>query len=738
MMVRAGASPLRPILAAILVLSAFLPGVFPGEARPEPRFRRDEARPATARRAPQSRLPVDLVPSAPVENRRAAATRNLPPESAESDTRESAPTATGAGEPPAPGAKRTRPNIPPVPVPRPGPTYARIEAAGLEAGAWTAEEFARTQGWLEVYRAGVYDGQRSALSDPDLGRWDYEQGIRLGRSDPEGREAGSREGARAAEDLAVRDAAAQVEQQFMDLGWRPVPSPLLPEPSFTPDFGPTPAPEIEPLFREFPLARVALVPRRMLDGFTGWSWDPWRLYGASSRAEFLDASWQDADRAFGFWSSDRRRSAFWRALDTPGRRALFEASFADGFLDRLSVAFVRLLDPAYRDGFEDGWIYGGFLRSEWSFRQGYAAGFDGGMDFAAEVAFDRSYPAAYARAYDAEFRRWMGTARPAILDARLRDANDDEVFQPGEGVEVDYTLANHGGTAGAFSLRLEGGSLESTVEASVQIPARSRVPSAKPLRATVNRATAVPSRSTLVLLIDGERLDLPLRVSYPIEFTTRVSFGAHPLEGRADVGFEVVNRSRKPVERIEVTREPTGGDDAGERRMLGPLEPGSSETVSFAVERVASLELLAGALVVRASASVGGEVHARTHVRSPALATDLGNPALVSYLVHLGREAEPSPSEVSAARRLLMQRLEADWQARSGDEGNPYKEDERGGGVRTALGELVRAYERDRPALRASLAFNGLSDEIVALADRLPGSHPLLRRWFVRLASSLP
>jgi hypothetical protein len=84
-----------------------------------------------------------------------------------------------------------------------------------------------------------------------------------------------------------------------------------------------------------------------------------------------------------------------------------------------------------------------------------------------------------------------------------------------------------------------------------------------------------------------------------------------------------------------------------------------------------------------------------------------------------------------------MQRLEADWRARGAEKGNAYRDDAADGGTRTALGELVRAYERDHPTLRGSLAWNGLDDEISALSERLDGVHPSLRRWMRKLASRL-
>lgn len=606
------------------------------------------------------------------------------------------------------------------------PSSAELRRAGYQAGRWAADSLSRTAGRREAYRVGFWEGQRAAFADPEVGRWERADGLRAGRLDPAALDHGAREGERAAYENAPIEARGQVERQFSDLAWKPLRSPRPGEAAFRAGFPATVAPTLEVVFRE-----VAVGAPRAAESFRGWGWDPYRLHGCESWNTFYDAGWQDADRAFAFWASEPSRASFWRRLDGPAPRGDFRAAFDDGFWEGLEVAPTSWLDAVHAEGFADGWQHGAAVRGEWAWRQGYAEGFDRALAFSAEIAYDHAWPRAFTRAYDEEFDAWMTSARPAILDARLRDGNDDGVFQPGERVEVVWTVANLGGVAGSFAVAVDGGALVAPGDATVSAPARRRVDAARPIVVTLDANAAAPADENLVLRVEGLERGLPLRVAFPVEFTGEVDYRSRPLEGRADVAFEVENRSRKPVEGLEVAL------DGRDRRAVGRLDPGESAVVSFALDGVRPLDLLSGSLAVKAQAFVGGEPWDGRFVRFPELATDLGNPALLDYVVALGRERDADPADVAQARRLLAQRLAADWDvARRGD-GNPYKDDVQDGGTRTALAELVAAYAGDRQTLSRSIAFHGLGDEIAAQIEELPGANPLLRKWARRLAAKL-
>ncbi len=677
--------------------------------RPEPRFDRGTAERTRAARPPMAGPPAEL---------RAPRPRH------ESDP-----------ELIVKPAHPTRPD--PRRPPQPLPSDLDIERRGYAEGARAFDDPARALGWQVLYRAGIFEGQRTALADPALGRGDYEQGLRLGRLDPEAREYGSREGAMAGEQAALRDAPTQVELQFLDLSWIPIASPRPGDARFEGTFPPGDEPELESLFEEYPIQRVTYLPRRMTDALSGGRWSPTSLHRCTSLDQVVEWTWQDAHAAFASWTLRPHRSGFWRSLESPVHRGLFEAAFARGFDDRLGAAYPALVNEAWGLGFEDGWHYGAVLRAEWSFRQGYVAGFDAGTVFAADVAFEGSYASAYDRAYQRAFGDWMDNPHPKLLSARLRDADDDGIFRPGEAVDAEFVLVNYGGVEGLIELQLAGAPLRSPSSIALRVPARRKLDRAQPLRAILAPDTHAPSQQTLVLSLPEDRLDLPVRVSYPMEFSGAISYESYPLEGRGVVRFEMVNRSRKAQEHVALLREGEAPLGSVTRRELGRVEPGGVIEAQLELEGAHPLDLLGGTLFVRAAVTAGGEVHDRKVARFPELATRLDHPDLVAYLVQLGRAPDASVDEIAGARRLLMQRFQADWSARGEEKGNAYESDLRDGGVRTAVGELVQAYRAEDPRARASLAFHGLDDEVEALAYRLEGVHPNLRRSMKKLARRL-
>jgi len=690
------ASP-RVVLAAFLLLAASSFAIAASSSKPPaPRFPQREGRPRAAAPAratrPTAHAPAELVPARAKSNRRAAVEREA--------------------------------------------SDAEIESRGVEAGAAMADALAASEGRLVAYRVGVWEGQNAALADPLPDRFEYEAGLRRGRWDPEARAYGTTLGAADAGARAGTDAAHQVELQFRDLDRKPVQSPRIAPSEYLPELPTTPTPDIAGLYAEFPPARVPGVAHALPAAFAGWSYDPARLHGCKGWREFSSFDWQDPDAAFHRFKEDPRRSAYYRRLPSPRARALFEASFLDGFLDRLPATYDHFLDPAFADGYDDGWGYGAFLHAEWSFRRGYAEGFDDAAVLAAQVSFERAYPIEYGRVYDATFREWMDSARPAILGARLLEDNDDGIFEPGEALVLELELANYGGAAGTFPLSLEGKALAAPVDIDVPLPARRRL-MPRELATALEETTRAPSTQTLVLRVGPERQDLPLLVSYPMEFTGNISYQAAALDGRGRVRFEVVNRSRRTVEAVDVARETVNGAAAAERKSLGAVAPGVTTEAEFVVEGIRALDFIAGDVEVVAALEAGGKTHGRKTARFPELATRLDDPTLVEYLVRLGSDADPDLRDVRQARRLLMQRLEADWRARCEEDGNSYQADVANGSARTALGELVAAYGRERKTLSRSIAFHGLDDEIRALAEGLPGVHPNLRRSMKKLAARI-
>jgi hypothetical protein len=87
---------------------------------------------------------------------------------------------------------------------------------------------------------------------------------------------------------------------------------------------------------------------------------------------------------------------------------------------------------------------------------------------------------------------------------------------------------------------------------------------------------------------------------------------------------------------------------------------------------------------------------------------------------------------------LLITRLREDWKVAVAGRNNPYKFDYRHNTATTALGDLVRTFREQEPAVRDHEVFDGLSTEVLALANSLPGIHPFLRKHMRKLARELP
>jgi hypothetical protein len=100
-------------------------------------------------------------------------------------------------------------------------------------------------------------------------------------------------------------------------------------------------------------------------------------------------------------------------------------------------------------------------------------------------------------------------------------------------------------------------------------------------------------------------------------------------------------------------------------------------------------------------------------------------------------DESPPGHNVRRALDLAIERIARDWEAVAAMEGNPYKDDYEQRAGTTALGGLVRLYHEKRARMRNRDLFIRLGGEIEGLVDELPGVHPFLRKYFLRLARQL-
>jgi hypothetical protein len=229
-----------------------------------------------------------------------------------------------------------------------------------------------------------------------------------------------------------------------------------------------------------------------------------------------------------------------------------------------------------------------------------------------------------------------------------------------------------------------------------------------------------------------------LRISHPLQFVrSRVRTHRDNLAGEVLLHVTVENQSRRPVAGgVELTSMNLPG--FRRTRPLDVVAAGSRATVFFEVAGLDPLELIAGSVSFDLAVRSEGVMHHGFELFLPDTVRDLGSRDLPELLVRQARDEAVPTTEIRAARALLLQRLREDWKVAAMGRGNPYKKDFRNGGTRTALGDLVQTCREEYDTARRPEVFEGLSGEILALADLLPGAHPFLRKYVRRLAAELP
>jgi hypothetical protein len=612
-----------------------------------------------------------------------------------------------------------------------------LAGEAARAADWAAEEMARTRGWPQYYRVGFHRGLHVALDDDTLGSWDYVEGVRFGRRDPEARDMGIDAGRSAAEEAAAGPAAAQVAEQFRNLSREPRFEPRPIAPAWSADGTWAASPVRSDVFVAYPIARTVRLDRRAAEALSGWDWDAGRLYECHSYGEFYDARWNDVELAFLTWKEGERRSALYRKHLTREDRELFHAIFVTEYRRRMSTYYEPYLAAGYREGFHDGWSYGAFANREWHYRRGYTTGFDEAVTLAAASGFEAAYPYAFEGHYRDAFAEWSENPMPGVVSVRLSDAGADGIFEPGEEVLVDYELANYGGRDGDFTVEIAGREIDRPREITTHLAARSALRASEPARVRIDPLTPVRTQSDIDVRVAGEHRSAELLVSHPLEFTREVDLDRDTLNGRAVIRVLAVNRSRKPVAATVDLERVEGYGFMTTSRDLGVLSPGARDWAVFDIDGLRPLDAVSGRVRAHFSARSGDRVQDALTFEFPDAVSDLRNRDLLELIVAFARDPSVPQADVAEARALLLRRLEVDWNVAARGDGNPYEDDFKTGGTETALGDLVQTYLRNRSGIRSSTVFAGLDDEIEALAEDLPGTHPFLRKSMKRLAKKL-
>jgi hypothetical protein len=716
------------ILGLAILVSGPIAAEKPDEAL-EPRYRRAES-PRPVKREPtrRSEVPGGLRLSAP-DPAETAREKHDPPTAAPPGVGDTRPGA-GTETPPA-----TPPRTPHVGVT--GSDAERrahaLQLGAREAARWSAVLLVDVSGRREYYRVGFYDGMRQALDDPMLGRRDYEEGKRYAWYDPEARDAGADVGRVAADDVARADAGQQVEEQFRDLSRPPRFLPRPGRPVYVPEMPEIPPPTLRTVLGDYPIHRFTPLRESFDPYLSGWDYDAWRLWASDSFAAFYDADWANAETAFDDWRRDRSRSAFYFVLSSPERRWFYDIYAAELAL-QLAALYERELVLAYELGFDEGWGYGAFAHEELSYRRGYHEGFREAVEDGAVAGFQQTYVDSYVTWYGHWFDDWSNNPHPEILSVRIEDADEDGVFEPGERIRVEYELANYGGRAGTFSVALTGATLATEGRATVDLPARARVGTHSDVGARIAEWTETRTTDTLWFSLADRSVSLPMTVNYPLQIQHRtLRVDRDNLAGALRVAVALRNISRLPLE--GTLRLSTTGFD--ERRSVS-LQGGQERWLEFDVTGLDPLRLIDGSVGLTLTVDAEERRQDLYYHRLPDVVRDLRSPDLLEYMLRLSRGAPARPAEITTVRQLMLRRLREDWKVAAMGSGNPYKRDYKQAGTDTALGALVQAYLGERESISEPAVFDGMSDQILALCDTLPGVHPFLRKQMRRLARELP
>jgi hypothetical protein len=645
--------------------------------------------------------------------------------------------------PPAPAIPQ---ELAATPAPRPQP--AQVGGTGVEAEATRAAdemaaEAVRTWGWREYWRVGFARGVGAALDDPRTGTWDHEAGLRFGRSDPRVRALGDHFANEAAEGIADGDAESRVKERFMDLSKEPRANPvdlaMRTEHRYgpaIPEFGGPYAtePVLDEVFAYYPPSRATGLSREGRRAMDAWRVEPATLARSDRQTRAYDATWRDPGRAFAAWKERQSRgSAFWRL--PPPERERFRAAFNERFESAIRSTDMRLLNDAWRIGFADGWRYGAAVQSEWAYRRGYAEGFDAGVKETASIAFPYAYEKAYNQAYARWFDEWSHTAHPGIGNVRLTDENGDGVYEPGERALLAIEVVNYGGGFGTFDLIASGADVLQPATVNVRLVGRGRLPESQKLSVQVADRAAPRTRSTVIVAMADARVDTPLYISRPFEVMDAPTIDADRLAGRVTLSLAVQNTSRRDAPAVLRVDSTTGTSDS-KREDLGVVPSGGSKRATVTFAGIHPLDLIGAESRWRVSVVRGEQVDDTREIRMAPVATDLTNPDLLDFMLALARTADVSRSDGHDARALMMQRLRADWERSADADGNPYRRDFETEGSETVLGQLVRVREGGR-TYASPQVFDGMDRDAEALAEDLPGAHPLLRKWMIKLAKRL-
>ncbi len=603
---------------------------------------------------------------------------------------------------------------------------AQLERDAAFAARAVAQDLAEGYAYREYYKVGFYQGMHRQIRAPHPGQGLFETGARLAAASASFRREGWDLGATAAELEAPRQAEQAVAQQFHDLSRqpsaypaavRPLPPPFSAEASY-------PQPQLDEI-----MATVARASYRSRVFFEDWRLEPLALYRHAGYRDCFDDRWLDPDFAFRCFADNSRASAAYRRLDKPGREH-FAQAFIQAYPDCLEALIPRVQDRAYADGWREGYNFGWDVRSHWELCSGYAFGAEREVREHASRAYAETYGRAYDQAYRRAYDRWSDSVVPELRELHVVDDNRDGVLQPGEFFELQYDAVNYGGRAGNTALELSGPALERPVQLTLALPARDHSQGQPLLQARID-SHIEPWRAYPLTVILGEaRQQLELQIRYPLALNGATVMARDNLRGTLALKIEVENLSSRPIAETVLR----WGND---HLALDEVPAQGRRDLRVTLSGIDPLDLIAGRPGVLFELFAEDRRWSSLETSLTEQVTDLASDDLFQVLLTLAHDQNPDSERVHKAQRLWLRRMERDWSAAIAADGNPYKEDIRDAGTRTQLGRLVQAYRSGRNGMAHPEVLTGLRQDLLDLGERLPGTHPFLRKSFRNLTEQL-
>ncbi len=601
-----------------------------------------------------------------------------------------------------------------------------LERDAAQAARAAAQELVESFAYREYYKVGFYEGMHRQIREPRPGQGLFETGMNLAAGHASFRREGFDLGAAAAEQDAPRQAEQAVAAQFHDLDRQPASNPAAVRPVPLPfsaavSYPPPPLEEV--------MATVARSGFRSRDFYEGWRLEPWPLYRNAGYRDCFDDRWQNADYAFKRFSSDRRAAAAYQRLAKPERER-FAHAFRQAYPGHLAQLLDRVQDRAFGEGWREGYDFGWDVRSHWELCSGYAFGAEREVRENARRAYADTFASAYDQAYRRAYDHWRDSVVPELRELTVNDDNGDGVLQPGEFFQLDYTAVNYGGRAGSAELELTSPALEQPIRLTLDLPARDRLQRLPRLEARIDGRTEAWRTYPLWVSLGEDQQQLELRVRNPLNLSGVTVAARDNLNGTLTLLVQVENLSRRPVAETTL-RWP------GATKELDEVPAQARREQRVNLSGLDPLDLIAGQPGATFELLAEDRLWSSLAPTLPEQVSDLRCDDLLQVLLTLAHAANPEPARVRKAQALWLQRMESDWNAVVATDGNPYKDDARETGARTQLGRLVQAYRSGRNTMAHPEVLADMREDLLALGERLPGTHPFLRKQYRRLAEQL-